>query len=46
MGKNRYVDAWTSMKEKYKQDVIDDLRNKSISIQDVFDPYNTQWFDR
>lgn len=46
MGKDPYFDTWASMEEKYKQDIVNDLRNKSISIQDIFDPYNNQWFDR
>lgn len=46
MGKGSYIDTWTSMMEKYKQDVVKDLRDKSVSIQDVFDQYNNQWFNR
>jgi hypothetical protein len=46
MGKDSYFDTWKSMMEKYRQDIVNDLRNKSISIQDIFDPYNNQWFDR
>lgn len=46
MGKNSYFDTWISMMDKYKQDIIKDLHDKSISIQDIFDPYNNQWFDK
>ena len=46
MGKGSYFDTWASMMDRYKQDVVKDLRDKSISIQDVFDRYNNRWFDR
>lgn len=46
MGKGSYFDTWAAMQDKYKQDIIKDLNDKSISIQDVFDRYNNQWFDR
>ena len=43
MGRDDYFDTWKRMSEKYRQDVLNDLRNKSTSIQDLLDPVNNQW---
>lgn len=43
MGRDGYFDTWKRMSEKYRQDVLNDLRNKSTSIQDLLGPVNNQW---
>lgn len=42
-GSDDYFNVWKRVSEKYRQDVLNDLRNKSVSIQDLLDPVNNQW---